>query len=226
MKAMILAAGRGERMKPLTDHLPKPLLEVAGQSLIAYHLRNLAAAGFHEIIINHAYLGHCIEAALGNGAAFAVRITYSPEGQALETGGGIFRALPLLGEEPFLVINGDVWTDYPLASLRDKGERAAHLVLVDNPTHHPRGDFALKDGRVAAEGDHRLTFSGIGVYRRVLFEGCAPGAFPLAPLLRNAMARGDVSGEHYRGRWWDIGTPERLKALDAALRAANVQKPS
>lgn len=224
MKAMILAAGRGERMRPLTDHTPKPLLEVAGLPLIVYHLRNLATAGFHEIVINHAHLGNRIEAALGDGSAYGVTIRYSAEETALETGGGIFRALPLLGDEPFVAINGDVWTDFPLASLRDKGEWLAHLVLVDNPKHHPHGDFVLDNGRVSVNGDHRLTFSGIGVYRRALFADCEPGAFPLAPLLRNAMARGEVTGEHYQGHWWDIGTPERLQTLDAALRAATLPK--
>lgn len=218
MKAMILAAGRGERMRPLTDHTPKPLLQVAGMSLIGYHLRNLAAAGFYDIVINHAHLGDRIEAALGDGASYGVRITYSAEESALETGGGIFRALPLLGDGPFVVINGDVWSDFPLASLRNKGEHFAHLVLVDNPSHHPRGDFVLDHDGVRVEGDTCLTFSGIGVYRSALFEGCAPGAFPLAPLLRKAMARGEVSGEHYRGKWWDVGTPERLNALDEMLR--------
>lgn len=220
MKAMILAAGRGERMRPLTDHTPKPLLQVAGLPLIAYHLRNLAAAGFHDIVINHAHLGDRIEAALGDGASYGLRITYSAEGTALETGGGIFRALPLLGEEPFVVINGDIWTDFPLGSLRNRGERLAHLVLVNNPSHHPRGDFVLHHARVGVEGDDRLTFSGIGVYQRALFDGCEPGAFPLAPLLRKAMARGEVSGEHYLGQWWDVGTPERLHALDAMLRTS------
>lgn len=224
MKAMILAAGRGERMRPLTDHTPKPLLEVAGKPLIVYHLHNLAAAGIREIVINHAHLGHRIEAALGDGSAYGVSIRYSAEDTALETGGGILRALSLLGDDPFVVINGDVWTDFPFASLRDKGERLAHLVLVNNPQHHPRGDFSLEHGRVRVHGDHRLTFSGIGVYRSALFTGCVPGAFPLAPLLRNAIARDEVSGEHYQGKWWDIGTPERLQALDTSLRATTSRK--
>ncbi len=220
MKAMILAAGRGERMRPLTDHTPKPLLQAAGRSLIEYHIAALAAGGFGEIVINHAHLGAQIEAAVGNGSRYGIHIRYSAEGEALETGGGIHRALPLLGDGPFLVVNGDIWTDYPYARLRHSPPGLAHLVLVDNPPQHPRGDFALVDGQVLADGDPRFTFSGIGVYRPELFAACSPGKFPLAPLLRTAMAEGQVSGEHYTGRWFDIGTPERLAQLDALLRAA------
>jgi N-acetyl-alpha-D-muramate 1-phosphate uridylyltransferase len=214
---MILAAGRGERMRPLTDHTPKPLLMAGGRPLIVHHLERLAAAGITRVVINHAHLGEQIEAALGDGGRFGLTIRYSPEGRALETGGGIFRALPLLGDGPFLVVNGDVWTDLDLARLRLAEGRLAHLVLVDNPEHHPRGDFPLADGLVFAEGEPRLTFSGIGVYSPALFEGCRDGAFPLAPLLRAGMARGLVSGEHHRGRWLDIGTPARLQALDQLL---------
>lgn len=220
MRAMILAAGRGERMRPLTDHTPKPLLRVGGKALIEYHIIALAAAGFEEIVINHAHLGQQIEAALGDGSRYQVRLRYSPEGQALETGGGIFRALPLLGEEPFVVVNGDVWCDYPLAQLRRPLQGLAHLVLIDNPPHHPHGDFHLVGARVESEGEPRLTFSGIGLYHPALFAGCQAGAFPLAPLLRQAMALGKVSGEHYRGRWIDVGTPQRLHELDAWLTAA------
>ncbi len=220
MKAMILAAGRGERMRPLTDHTPKPLLRVGGKALIEYHIDALVRAGFEEIVINHAHLGRQIEAALGDGSRYQVRLRYSPEGQALETGGGIFRALPLLGEEPFVVVNGDVWCDYPFARLRRPLQGLAHLVLVDNPPHHPRGDFHLSGDRVESEGEPRLTFSGIGLYHRDLFKGCSDGAFPLAPLLRKAMATGEVSGEHYRGHWVDVGTPQRLGELDEWLTTA------
>lgn len=218
MKAMILAAGRGERMRPLTDRLPKPLLSVAGRPLIEHHLRKLAAAGYQEVVINLAWLGEKIEASLGRGAAFGVRIRYSyePPG-ALETGGGILHALPLLGAEPFLVINSDIWTDCPLTPLQQPPAGLAHLVLVDNPAHHPQGDFRLCGDRVRANGEPRLTFAGIGVYRPELFHGCPPGSFPLASLLRAAMSRDRVSGVHYRGRWLDVGTPPRLNELERML---------
>jgi MurNAc alpha-1-phosphate uridylyltransferase len=218
MKAMILAAGRGERMRPLTDHTPKPLLKAAGRSLIEYHIGHLVAAGITELVINHAHLGDQIEAALGDGRRYGVTIRYSVEATALETAGGIFNALPLLGDEPFVVVNGDVWSDYPFAQLPAAITGLAHLVLVDNPPQHPKGDFALTGDRVVAEGEDKLTFSGISILSPQLFAGCTPGAFPLAPLLRQAMARGLVSGEHYRGRWFDIGTPQRLQQLDEALR--------
>ena len=216
--AMILAAGRGERMRPLTDHTPKPLLEAGGRPLIGHHLAALARAGVREVVVNHAHLGAQIEQALGDGAAYGLRIRYSPEEVALETGGGIFRALPLLGPDPFIVVNGDVWTDFDPARLRLADADLAHLVLVDNPAHHPAGDFVLAGDRVREDGGPRLTFSGVGVYRPALFDGCAPGRFPLAPLLRAAIAVGRVSGEHHRGRWVDVGTPERLAALDLQLR--------
>jgi len=219
MKAMILAAGRGERMRPLTDHTPKPLLRVAGRTLIEYHMAALAAAGFDEIVINHAHLGTQIERALGDGSRYGVRISYSAEGEALETGGGILRALPLLGPSPFLVVNGDVWTDFPYERLRREPAGLAHLVLVDNPPHHPQGDFALVDGLVQPQGERLLTFSGLGIYRPQLFAGCEPGRFPLAPLLRRAMAGGEVSGEYYEGRWLDVGTPQRLAELEQMLLA-------
>ncbi|WP_373510921.1 N-acetylmuramate alpha-1-phosphate uridylyltransferase MurU [Thiocapsa sp.] len=219
MKAMILAAGRGNRMRPLTDRVPKPLLEAGGHPLIQYHIERLAAAGIRDIVINHAHLGEQIEATLGDGSRFGVRIRYSPEHTALETGGGIFKALPLLGPAPFLVINGDIWSDLEPAGLHLRETDLAHLVLVDNPPHHPRGDFALTDRRVQADGDPRLTFSGVGVYSPALFADCRPGAFPLAPLLRAAMAEGRVGGVHHAGRWLDIGTPERLAELDRLLRS-------
>jgi len=219
---MILAAGRGERMRPLTDHTPKPLLPVAGQPLIAHHLNALRAAGITDLVINTGHLGEQLPATLGDGRGWGVRITYSPEPpDALETGGGIFQALPLLGAEPFLVVNGDVWTDYPFAGLPTAPSGRAHLVLVDNPPHHPQGDFALEadSGRVGEHGARRLTFSGISVLRPELFAGCAPGRFPLGPLLRRAMADGAVTGERYGGAWRDVGTPQRLAELDRELRA-------
>jgi MurNAc alpha-1-phosphate uridylyltransferase len=219
MKAMILAAGRGERMRPLTDHTPKPLLQAGGKPLIVHHIEALAAAGYRELVINHAHLGGLIEAALGDGSPWGVRIRYSPEDNALETGGGIFNALPMLGDAPFLVVNGDVWTDFPLASLALADGDLAALVLVGNPAHHPLGDFALRGGRVANAGEPRLTFSGIGIYHPRLFAGCRPGAFPLAPLLRGACDREQVSGVHYPGLWMDIGTPERLQRLGGMLQS-------
>lgn len=220
MKAMILAAGRGERMRPLTDRIPKPLLPVAGRPLIEYHLRALAAAGFEQVVINLSHLGEQIENALGDGSRYGVPVRYCHEGAtALETGGGILQALPLLGEAPFAVINGDVWTEFPLATLTERPCALAHLVLVDNPPQHPRGDFILDGDRVRTEGaGATLTFSGVGVYSPRLFAGCKPGRFPLAPLLRQAMAADQVGGEHYRGRWFDVGTPQRLAELDQILR--------
>ncbi|WAB97695.1 MULTISPECIES: N-acetylmuramate alpha-1-phosphate uridylyltransferase MurU [Pseudomonas] len=220
MKAMILAAGKGERMRPLTLHTPKPLLPVAGQPLIEYHLRALATAGFTEVVINHAWLGQQIEDHLGDGSRFGLSIRYSPEGEPLETGGGIFQALPLLGNEPFLLVNGDVWTDYPFALLRAPLQGLAHLVLVDNPGHHGRGDFRLQGGQVVDgdDGPGTLTFSGLSVLHPALFAGCQAGAFKLAPLLRQAMAAGKVTGEHYRGDWVDVGTQERLAEAERLIR--------
>ncbi len=218
---MILAAGRGERMRPLTDHIPKPLLVVGGQPLIVWHIHRLAAAGYRRVVINHAYLGAQIEAYLGNGAGLGVDIAYSHEAAALETAGGIAHALPLLGESPFLVVNGDIWTDYDFAPIRSRGlapDRFAHLVLVDNPEHNSRGDFVLANGQVHSEGSPRLTFSGIGCYHPAMFAAL-PDSQPakLAPLLRSAMQHGQVSGEYHAGRWYDIGTPIRLQELDAML---------
>ncbi|MEJ2453416.1 MAG: nucleotidyltransferase family protein [Candidatus Thiodiazotropha sp.] len=218
MKAMILAAGRGERMRPLTDRLPKPLLPVAGKPLIVHHIERLAASGIRQLVINHAHLGQMIEAELGDGSAWGVNIHYSPEGSALETGGGIFRALPLLGEAPFLVVNGDIWCDIDFSRLGLPQGMLAHLVLVPNPSHHPRGDFVLQGGRVSDSEGERLTFSGIGVYHPRLFAGCQPGAFPLAPILRKAMAESKVSGIQHPGLWVDVGTAERLQTLDRQLR--------
>ncbi|HHX33911.1 MAG TPA: nucleotidyltransferase family protein [Gammaproteobacteria bacterium] len=218
MRAMILAAGKGERMRPLTLHTPKPLIPVAGVPLIEYHLRALARAGFAEVVINHAWLGEKIEAHLGNGAQFGLTIQYSAESQPLETGGGIFRALKYLGDEPFVVVNGDIWTDYDFVALRKPLDGLAHLVLMDNPEHHPEGDFSLQQGRVTlADSSEALTYSGIAVLHPNLFENCAGGAFKLAPLLRQAIAQGQVSGEHFTGHWIDVGTQERLAATEALL---------
>lgn len=215
---MILAAGRGERMRPLTDHTPKPLLEAGGKPLIQYHIDALARAGFRDLVINHAHLGQMLETHLGDGSRLGVRIAYSPEGQALETGGGIFNALPLLGDEPFLVVNGDIWTDFDYCGVGLPAGRLAHLVLVANPAHHPEGDFALEDGLIRDAGAQRHTFSGIGIYHPALFRDCRPGAFRLAPLLRQAAAATRVSGELHQGRWLDIGTPQRLQMLDRMLQ--------
>ena len=213
-RAMLLAAGRGERMRPLTDQLPKPLLMVRGTPLIVYHLQRLARCGVRNVVINVAWLGDRIRAALGDGAAFGVSIHYSEEGaQALETGGGIFQALPWLGSEPFLVVNGDVFTDFDFVALSIAPDAWAHLLLVPNPVQHPQGDFALEDGRVVETGSTQWTYSGIGLYRPQLFDGCQPGRFPLLPLLRRAIAAGRLSGEVYRGAWSDVGTIERLAAL-------------
>lgn len=220
MKAMILAAGRGERMRPLTDERPKPLLSVGGRPLIDRHLDALAGAGFGDVVINLAWLGDAIRAHVGDGGAWGLRVHYSEEGErGLETAGGIVRALPLLGDAPFVVINGDVFTDYPFARLAPPAG-LAHLVLVDNPPHHADGDFGLVDGRVCESEGERLTFAGIGVYRPELFAGQPDGTAPLGPLLRAALVRDQISGEHYRGVWHDIGTPARLAELDAALTGA------
>ena len=220
MKAMILAAGRGERMRPLTDHTPKPLLLAAGKPLIEHTIKQLAAAGFTDIVINHAYLGQQIEDYLGNGQRLGVTICYSREGDtALETAGGIINALPLLGEEPFLVVNGDIATDFPFATLKQQTVDLAHLVLIDNPAHHPTGDFALNtDGQLTETGSTLLTFSGIGLYRAALFANTSTGIVKLAPLLRTAIAEQRISGQYYSGFWMDIGTPERLERLDKKLR--------
>ena len=222
---MVLAAGRGERMRPLTDVDPKPLLRVGGKRLIEYHLERLAGAGFHDVVINTAWLGDRIEAALGGGERLGLSITYSHERpEALETGGGIFRALPLLGTGPFLVVNGDVWTDVDFMALRRDPPRnsLAHLVLVQNPPQHARGDFRLVNGWLAEGDGLRHTYSGIGIYRPEFFDGCSPGKFPMLPLMRRAIAARELSGELHTGRWYDVGTVERLQALDAELMRARV----
>ncbi|MHC8323642.1 N-acetylmuramate alpha-1-phosphate uridylyltransferase MurU [Pseudomonas sp. GB2N2] len=222
MKAMILAAGKGERMRPLTLTTPKPLVRAGGVPLIEYHLKALAIAGFTEIVINHAWLGLQIEDYLGDGSQYGVRIKYSPEGEPLETGGGIFGALPLLGDDAFLVVNGDIWTDYDFSVLHQPINGLAHLVLADNPPHHPAGDFSLVDGQVhdSRADTSTLTYSGIAVLHPQLFDGCSPGAFKLAPLLRKAMADGQVTGERLNGRWVDVGTHERLAEVEILIEAS------
>jgi len=222
MRAMILAAGHGERMRPLTEDTPKPLLRAGGKSLLAWHLERLARAGITSVVINTGRLGGQIEAAFGDGRDRGLEIAYSREGGSLlDTGGGILRALPLLGEDPFVVINGDVWTDYDLRRLPAVlAPDLAHLVLVDNPTHHPDGDFRLGGGRVRAQGEPRLTYAGLGLFAPGLFRQRTDGAFPLAPLLRDAMAQDRVGGQYFAGTWLDIGTPERLRALDLKLKSA------
>lgn len=219
MKAMILCAGRGERMRPLTDSTPKPLLQVAGKPLVQYHIEKLAQAGVTDIVINHAWLGDQIEQALGDGSQWGVNIQYSAEVVALETAGGIIKALPLLGDKPFIIVNGDVWSDYPVEQLLAVTPVKAHLVLVANPEHHRQGDFSLSNvtnhyGLVGSQGDEQFTYSGISVINPDLLAGLAVEPLPLAPLLRQAIDDQQVSGELYRGDWVDVGTPERLKKLD------------
>ena len=229
MRALIFAAGLGERMRPLTEHTPKPLLQAGGKPLIAWHLEKLAALGIEEVVVNTSWLAPRFPELLGDGARWGLRLHYSHEGPApLETGGGMLHALPWLGDAPFLAVNGDIWSDCDFARLPREPDGDAHLVLVDNPGHHPGGDFVLDGhGRISAGGGQKLTFSGIGVYRPSLLEGWretvdgdpgSPPRFRLAPLLRAAMARGAVTGEHHRGRWTDVGTPQRLEELDRNLR--------
>lgn len=221
-RAMILAAGHGTRMRPLTDHTPKPLLKVGGKPLIVWHIEKLAQAGFRDIVINIAWLGWQIPEALGDGSQWGVHLHYSDEQQegALETAGGIVKALPLLGDEPFLVVNGDVWCDYSCQPKTLDAGILAHLILVTNPSHNPNGDFHYRsrDGHIDDTSTPRHTFSGIGYYHPALFAGLAYGKHPLAPLLRTAMEHGKIKGEVFTGDWRDIGTPDRLQALDAALR--------
>ncbi len=215
MKAMILAAGRGERLRPMTDHTPKPLLPVAGRPLIEYTIATLEKAGFINIVINLAYLGENIRQALGDGEHLGVSIEYSNEAEKrLETGGGIFHALPILGNEPFLVVNGDIATNFPFAQVSASIDGLAHLVLVPNPDHHQKGDFALDGKIVEPDGENCHTFSGIGIYHPDLFLSCTPGRFRLAPLLRQAMIDRKVTGELYEGFWTDVGSLERLQLLE------------
>jgi len=213
---MVLAAGRGERLRPLTDHTPKPLLEVRGKPLILWHLEALARAGVREVVINLSWLGGRIRAAVGEGGRLGLQIHYSEEPAApLEAGGGIFQALPLLGAAPFLVVNGDTYTDVDFSRLGIAPTALAQLLLVPNPEHHPHGDFALQDGEVLEAGETTYTYAGIGVYRPEFFAGCTPGRFPLLPLLRRAIAARRLRGELYTGHWADVGSAERLAALNA-----------
>lgn len=222
---MLLAAGRGERMRPLTLERPKPLIEVRGRALIDRHIAALAACGIRDLVINVSWLGEQIVAHCGDGERYGARIRYSREAQPLETAGGIVRALPLLGAAPFLLVNADILTDYPFDALRararDIAPRQARLVLVDNPAHNAGGDFSLHRGRVTAAGPQTLTYAGIGVYDPGFFHGCAPGPRPLRPLLERAIAAGLLHGEHYRGHWADVGTPERLRRLNQPARSSS-----
>ena len=216
-----MAAGRGERLRPITDTLPKPLVEVAGKPLIAYHLEALARAGVRDVVVNLSWLGERIRTGLGDGERYGLHIAYSDEGpEPLETGGGIFRALPLLGPQPFLVVNADIWTDMDFSRCRNLGGDAdACIVLAPNPMHHPRGDFGVDDDGVVVERDgDRLTYAGIGLYRPQFFAGCRPGRLPLLPLLKRAIAARRLRGEVFRGEWYDAGSPERLAWLDAHVR--------
>ena len=217
---MILAAGKGERMRPLTLHCPKPLLPVAGKPLIQWHIEALAGAGIRDLVINHAWLGQQLEAHFASGAELGVSISWSPEGEPLETGGGIFNALPLLGDQPFVLVNGDIWTRFDFARLSLPVGMLAHLVLIDNPPFKQQGDFSLQQGRIGnpSAGQAALTYSGIAVLDPALFANCLPGRFALAPLLRDAAEQGLVSGEHFSGDWIDVGTPERLAQADHLAR--------
>ena len=224
MKAMILAAGLGNRMRPLTLHTPKPLLEVGGTPLIVWHIEKLAAMGVNEIVINTAWLGEKLAQALGDGSQFGVKILWSHEGEGLETAGGIINALPLLGDEPFILVNGDVWTTMDFAPLLnvELGENLAHLVLVQNPEQHPNGDFTLADGKAYTfdqqiSGEN-LTFSGVSVIHPKMFAGLEAGKRPLAPLLKAAMLENKIAASKLTGIWVDVGTPERLNALDSMIR--------
>ena len=219
MRAMILAAGRGERMGALTRNCPKPLLRAGGKALIDYTLEALASAGVRYVVINHAYLGEQVTAHVADGSRYGLSVVYSPEPDgALETGGGLLQALPLLGPKPFIAVNADVFSDFDFTSLPHSPAALAHLVLVPNPPHHADGDFALKDGQVNEHGTPRYTFSGIGVYRPALWQQRTGGSFPLGPLLRETMSSGGVTGQLHYGIWNDVGTPERLGLLDASLR--------
>jgi len=238
VKAMVLAAGRGERLRPITDTTPKPLVPVAGKPLIAYHLEALARAGMRDVVINLSWLADRIRSTLGDGRNFGVHIHYMDEGPVpLETGGGIFNAMPLLGPGPFLVVNGDIWTNIDFARLAlDAGTpegapvsgdatALARIVLVPNPPQHPRGDFGLDGDVVVEREDERYTYSGVGIYRPEFFAGCTPGKFPMLPLLRRAIAERRLLGQIHRGEWSDVGTPERLAALDQRVRGGHLGQP-
>lgn len=217
MRAMILAAGRGNRMRPLSDHTPKPLLKVNEKSLIEYHLENLARANIREVIINLGHLGKKIEEALGDGDRWSLRIHYSYEDPVLETGGGIIKVLNKLGQDPFLVLSGDIYTDYPFAKLPSSPKGLAHLVLTDNPPHHPQGDFALIDNEIYEMGAPRLNFAGIGIYRPELFSDCPLGPVPLSTFFKKAIKLRAITGEYYKGLWHNIGTPEQLTFLNQSF---------
>jgi N-acetyl-alpha-D-muramate 1-phosphate uridylyltransferase len=220
MKAMLLAAGRGERLRPITDSLPKPLVRVGGRPLIGWHLAALARAGVREVVINVSWLGEQLRSALGDGREFGVRIYWSEEGPVpLETGGGILKALPLLAPGPFLVVSADIWTDIDFAGIRITGEALAHLVLIPNPPHHPRGDFGLDGELVVNRETDRFTYANVGLYRPELFDCFEPGRFPLLAVLNRGIAARRVSGEIHRGEWSDVGTPERLASLEKRLGA-------
>lgn len=222
MKAIVLAAGRGERMRPLTDSTPKPLLPVCGKPLIGYHLEALARAGIRDVVVNLSWLGNRIREAIGDGSQYGTHITYSDEGAvALETAGGIFNALPLLGAEPFLVVNGDIWTDIDFSRLQLHKGAHAHLVLVPNPQHHLRGDFGLEGDFIVERDADRFTYSGVGIYHREFFAGCIAGKFPLLPLLKRAIAARRLRGELHEGEWCDVGSPERLAALEKRVSSYN-----
>lgn len=227
MKAMLLAAGRGERMRPLTDDLPKPLLRAGGRALIEYHLHALAAAGIREVVINLSWQGERIRAFLADGSRYGLTLSYSEEGpEPLDTGGGIHRALPLLGSGPFIVVNGDTWTDHPLSALHLPPGSLAHLLLVPNPAHNPAGDFALGAGGVIAAAGERRTYSGLAILDPALFAGCEAGRFPLKPLLDRALGAGRLTGEALAGTWVDVGTPERLADLDHRLARGLLTHPA
>lgn len=231
MKALIFAAGKGERMRPLTHHTPKPLLEVGGKSLIEWHIEKLANCGIHDIVINTSWLAECFEPALGDGSRWNVSLHYSYEGpEPLETGGGMLEALKIIGDETFIAVNGDIWSDFDYSTLPTAVSGLAHLVLVDNPVHNTKGDFALTtNGKIESHGTDKLTFSGIGIYRPTLFSNWreiiddvagadeTPPRFKLTPLLRHAMRENQISGEHHTGRWADVGTPQRLEELNQKL---------
>jgi MurNAc alpha-1-phosphate uridylyltransferase len=229
VKAMVLAAGRGARMRDLTDRLPKPLIPVGGKPLIERHLESLRRAGVTDVVINLGWLGEKIRETIGGGSRYGVRVQYSEEGwPALEVGGGIFHALPLLGAGPFIVVNADVYSDYPLAQLVERARTLAdgtlsHLVVVPNPAYYPQGDFSLVNGRVLNEGPGRCTFSGMSVHRPEFFAGCTGGHFPMLPLWRKAAERHEIAGEMHEGRWSDVGTPERLAELERTLAAGRAE---
>ncbi len=220
--AMILAAGKGTRMRPLTLDTPKPLLQAAGKPLIVWHIERLARAGFKRLVINHAWLGEKLEQAIGDGSRWNLEIVWSRESEPLETGGGIYQALPILGKQPFLLVNGDVFTDLDFTRIALPDSKLAHLVLVPNPEHNSRGDFTLRDGVLYEQGDELITYSGISVLHPDLFSDCQPEVFKLAPLFRQAIGKGQASGEIHNGYWLDVGTPERLHQLEQDIKTGRI----